>query len=974
MGPFSQQKLSDRGEIILSQFSAAEREALLRNPSAVQALSTLAAFSPALTRALSVRPDTAKWLLLSRSFENPMVCEDAPTILLGLVGEKPGFERLQTGLRLFRLQEISRLAVRDLTGRADLAEVVETLTTVADACLNLALEEAIRLACEKLDRAPDQLGLRPIIMGMGKLGARELNYSSDVDLIYFFQPVPTEDKNPPVQQAAEMIFTTVSRAMSELTEDGLVFRIDLDLRPGGKDGDQAQSLESARKHYLALGQPWERLALLKARPVAGDLEAGRELISDLAPFVFRRHLDYTAIEELKALKARFARERNARVARISAGHSRGRPAVDVKLSPGGIREVEFFAQALTLTFGGRLSHLRRPDTLSSLKALAAEGIITQQDADELSSAYIFLRTVEHRLQLKEMTRTQLLPKGLPAMETLGRSMGHENEPVKKFDKELHAHMDRVRIRYDQLLAEPGGGDRPGDKRAAQVPPGWVTRLLDNLDDEEFSLKILADVGFFRPESALAACRNIREERFLPDRLARYRRQLERLMPVMIAETASTPDPDRAILHLERFLTSVGPKAGFFVLLEENPQLVNLLAVLFGASDYLSGVLINHPGILDSLVDRRAARLVKTKPVMFEDLNTVLGVEDDPEIQLGIIRRFKNDEILRIGLYDLLGELSLTEVQDQLTDLAEVVMTRTLVLAAGQVFPGREFPGLPPLSAMGMGKFGGRELSYGSDLDLIFVLGLGRSSLKMEEAVRLAQRLTSYLSLPLEHGPGYEIDSRLRPSGTSGPLVVNPAAFAKYHQNSQIWERQSLLKMRPVLGPKSLGARMRRLAARAVFEQELPADAVSQIDRLRQRMAVERGQLNPDTINLKFSPGGLVDVEFITQYLQMVHARNRTGGLRATSTRTALRALVRHGLGPEGLAELIPAYELISRVANRLNLIYARSGDATAYTAEEIGSLNLAVTGPDPLISLEEAMDKVRRIYDDLFSSGAAHAG
>ena len=975
MVPLSRTFGHERAEVILGQFSVTQRRVLLADSSAAQALFALSAFSSALTQALASRPSLARWLFLGRAFEQSAVREDMRVELAGQVRDSAGLEDLQAGLRVFRLRELARLAVRDLTGRAYLAEVMATLTALADACLGLSLEVAVRLTAERFGLTPGELGISPIILGMGKLGGEELNYSSDVDLIYLYRRKRPAPKAPPPEESADIIFTTVTRAMSDLTEDGLVFRVDLDLRPGGKDGALAQDLETARKHYLLLGQPWERLVLLKARSVAGDLDAAGKFLSDLMPFIFRHHLDYTAIEELKALKARFTKEKSAKMVHIS-GPGQTRPVIDVKLSPGGIREIEFFVQTLTLTFGGRLPHLRKPDTLGALQALTGETIITAEDAGALSQAYVFLRAVEHRLQLRELTQTQLLPRTPSAQEVLAWSMGFSDRPWKDFEKELKTHMGRVKIRFTNLLTEPGEGERQKAEARAGNVPDWAPRLLDNLENGEFSVGLLRELGFQRPEAAWTACRNIREERFLPDSLSRYRRQLEHLLPVMMAGAAAAPDPDRAILHLERFLVSIGPKAGFFVLLEENPRLINVLSTLFGSSDYLSGVLINHPGILDSLIDRRAARLVKNKAAMVKDLDTALDREEDPESRLGIIRRFKNDEILRIGLYDLLGELTLPQVQNQLTGLAEVVMNRTLGFAIEQIFLDRKFDGPLPLAVMGLGKAGGRELSYGSDLDIIFVLGRGRGTthLAIEDAVRLAQRLTSFLSVPLAEGPGYSLDSRLRPSGGGGSLIVTPASFARYHQTSRLWERQALLKTRRLVGPKSLGSRMRTLASRAIFVRDLPEDAKESIDRLRRRMTQERGRLKSGEVNLKFSPGGLIDLEFITQSLQLVHGRRHKGGVRSATTRMALGAMVRKGLGPKRLAKVLPAYELISRVANRLGLIYARYGDTAAYTLEEIGSLNLAVTGPDPVIALRSAMDLVQDVYAEVFGREAGHAG
>jgi glutamate-ammonia-ligase adenylyltransferase len=953
-----------RNETILSLFPATEREVLLRDAETMKAVSALAGYSPALTYALAARPDLVRWLFLDKSFEEPAHINHLSSGLAAGLRGVTDLEGLQKVLRLFRLREISRLAVRDLTGRAPLSEVMETLSALADACLQQSLSTAMNLTCRRHQLTPTTLGFQPFILGMGKLGGRELNYSSDVDLIYLYRQDSSFSKLNDGTTLANHVFTLVTRAMSEFTEDGLVFRVDTNLRPGGKDGSLAQSLEEALNHYLLRGRPWERLAMLKARTVAGDEKAGERFLAEVEPFVLRRHLDYTTLEELKELKVRFTRERSARMTRRS-GTRRESPSIDVKLSPGGIREVEFFAQALTLTFGGRLPHLRHRATLATLKALADEGIISGEDARVLSEAYVFLRTVEHRVQLRDMTQTQSLPRQPEAQEALAASLGFTVNPWSEFMDCLERHLAPVRQRYDLLLAEPGQGPRV----SSDGPPEWSQTLFDLLDDRTASQELLAAAGFKRPDAAWCVCRNIKEGRFIPLPLSRYTQHLERLFPWLVSGMAGSQDPDRAILHLERFLVGIGPKAGFLVLLEEHPNLIDLLSTLLGTSDYLAEILIQHPAILDSLVDRRSALLVKDRATMMVDLDTMLCRDDDPEAMLTIMRRFKNDETLRIGLYDIMGRLTLEQVQSQLTDLAEVVMERTLGVAARLVLKGRD-PGLPlPIAVMGLGKLGGRELSYASDLDLIFVLGRperGLPEIRVEDAVRLSQRFISYLAMHLEAGPGYEIDSRLRPSGGQGPLVVTTDSFKRYHETSQLWERQALIKLRRVLGPKGLCGRVKALANAAIFERDLPENAAEKIDHLRRRMAKERGRIKPGVWNLKFSPGGMVDVEFVTQYLQLVHGRTVRGALRSTGTKKALLALAARGLGPPELKQMVPAYDLLTRASTRLGLIYARTGDRAAFTEAETAAVGLPEAGENPVKVIRAGMDVVRSVYAMVF--------
>ncbi|MBW2623834.1 MAG: hypothetical protein JRD68_13085, partial [Deltaproteobacteria bacterium] len=730
-----------------------------------------------------------------------------------------------------------------------------------------------------------------------------------------------------------------------------------------KDGALAQPVDTARRHYQVLGQPWERLALLKARPVAGDVAAGAGFLETLTPFIFRRYLDYMAIEELKELKTRFKRDLQGRFPRAESP-GRTRPETNVKLSTGGIREIEFFAQALTIAFGGRLGSLRQISTLGALSSLAAEKIITSEDSEQLSRAYIFLRTVEHRLQLRELTQTHTLPRERTALEALARSMDFKNEPTKEFLSELTAQMDRVNAHFRLLLSESSEGDEEEIAISDEKVARKINYLLDNLDRPEIGLNLLEDLGFKNAQASLKSCRVLIEGGYLPEALSRYHRRLKRLVPVMIAHASMAPDPDRALNHLESFLARVGPLGGFLLLLVENPKLIQLLTTLFGTSDFLAGVLISNPSILDSLVDRRGSRLVKDRYVLREELTAFLSGEPDLEDSLALIRRFKNDEILRIGLFDILGELDFDQVRNQLTDLAEVVMESNLALAIDRAAKGVDVP----LAVMGLGKLGGREMNYGSDLDLLFVLGgRGRAGHQaMELAVRVVQRFISFLTMPLAEGAGYAIDSRLRPSGTFGPLVVTPSSLARYHEKSQLWERQALIKIRPVLGPENLRRRVKTLANKAVYKTAPPSNAAVLMHELRQRMTRERARLKPGMLNLKFLPGGLVDIEFLTQYLQMRHGQKIGGNVRSSSTETALRALHQKGLGPEGLDKAAAAYNLIARVSGRLGLAYGRSGDEAAYLEEEVSSLQIPELASNPLLEIKEAMALTSRMYRAVF--------
>lgn len=928
---------------------------MLANAPVAQAAHTLARFSPGLCGLLANHPPIIRHVLLDAGFSTPLTRLRLGERFDYFSQDREDPPPLERTLRLVRAEALAVIAIRDLTGRAGLSEVTGSLSALAEFALSKALEEATARTEARFSIPAGQLPFAPVVLGMGKLGARELNYSSDIDLIYLYRPRSGAAGAP--EPAADFLFSQLTRLLSQLTPEGLVFRVDLDLRPGGKDGAMSQTLDSALNHYLVLGQSWERMALLKARPVAGDLAAGRGLIEALSPFVFRRHLDYTAIEELKELKKRLTRERGVKVSRLNSRLKKN--SINVKLSPGGIREVEFFAQSMVITFGGRLPHLRIGRTSRALWALAEENIISLADARVMNEALTFLRDVEHRLQLVELSQTQTLPVDEAALSDLAAAMDFSSSQA--FLAELKAHMGRVNERYALLLAEPSGPLPVAAAAGERDRMGLVHQLLAGLDDKETAQALARAIGFSEPETALNQVRSIAAQRYLPTRLARYHSSIERLAPHLIAAAAATLKPDQALSHMERFLTKIGPMGGFFTLIEENPNLIDLLAALFGTSEYLSQILISHPLILDSLIDRRSAKRDKSRRDLAADLATALAGERDPEEIISLIRRFKNDEVLRLGLFDILGQVKGGSIRLQLTALAEVTAEAVMETARQLTPGGRELD----LAVAGMGSLGARELSYRSDLDLIFILG-GASQEELVQAIKLVQRFISYISIPLPEGPGYQVDSRLRPSGTQGPLVTDAAHFRRYHQKSDFWERQALLRLRPLMGSEKLTRRIRQAVVQAVHHWALPSDLAQRIDSLRTRMSRERARLQEGMVNLKFSPGGLVDIEFITQYLQLIHAPRLRGRIRSASTLTALAGLNQHHLGPRGLEKLPQALELISTFNRRLGLIHARGGDAAAYTWGEIAALNLPGTPPDPAARLEEALDLAHDLYHQTF--------
>ncbi len=925
-----------------------------------QALGLLREHAPPLAKALKARPELMSPLFEAGELYAPLTRAHLHRWLAPPERpqhRKPGEDEAALLRRLRRAKEavFVHLGLRDLLGLADISEVTGTLTDLAEMVLREALEAGQGLLRAKKGLPPRSEGEPEFfaVLGLGKLGGRELNYASDVDVLYLHDPgLWPLGQRISAAEFADSLGAFVSQSLSLITADGFVFRVDLDLRPAGKDGAMAPSREAARHHYLYRAADWERLALLKLRPLAGNLSLGRELVEETRPFVFRRHLDYTALEELKELKARIA-------ARPRSLTQRG---FDLKLDKGGIRQLEFFVQTLQLIYGGRAPRTRAANTLEALDRLAEQGTISRRDRGELKAAYVFLRRVEHRLQLHNLQQTQTLPSDKETLDRLGRAMGYgEPTPGRDFSDDLQSHLDQVARRFEALLSGPA-------PRRDSRPLSQLLRAVQS-GDEEAGLDILATLGFLEAHKALSLIKKLTDDAFLPHSLNRQRRLLAQILPALLDRVLASGDPDAALNRLETFLARIGPKTGLFLMLLENPPVLDLLVRLMATSAYLARVLSAHPGILDSLIDRRVLQ-VKDQINLFEELGELVSAASDEEERAAVIRRFKAEETIRIAVYDLTEELPLERVSDQLSDLAEVVVGETLLLAEESLkrrySPSAE-EGRLEFAVVGLGKLGGRELAYHSDLDVLFLHRApearppGPGELDPNEyAVKLAQRLMSLLSAAMPEGPGYQIDARLRPSGRYGPLVVSLDSFVQYHQTSEVWERLALLKARPVAGSIGLAREAMEWLAQIVFGRELPRGWVEELRELRERMRRERGAA--EGWDLKFGGGGLIDVEFAVQALQIYHGR-RNEALRTPHTLRGLKAFLKSGLLEETTCEaLYDGYRLLRRLDHRLRLIFDRSGDGVSYTDKEI-----KLAGFDPA-ALAETSAGIAEAYDEVMES------
>ena len=865
------------------------------------------------------------------------------------IKEKPGAEHLadlerlvkgaqslaefSAGLRRHKQREYLRIGARDLEPSVPMEETVKELTALAEASL-----EAAYLYCRaEVETDFGQLLLPGksthngfAILGMGKLGGRELNFSSDIDVIFLYENDEGESSGGRKGKATPREFFThvgekIIHAMGEVTEDGFVFRTDLRLRPMGVSGPLVQSIDSAMLYYESWGQCWERAALIKARPVAGNRELGAHFLKEIEPFIYRRYLDYSTVDELRHMKMRIENE-------LLTAEGKER---NIKLGHGGIREIEFFTQALQLVNGGYVPKIREQSTLPALAQLARHHYISSQDRDKLSESYRFLRQVEHKVQIVQEAHAHSIPEGEEEERALARRLGYrqtkKQSERERFWQDHRAHTKGVRNVFDRLFYG-------AQKEIASDAASKVGNVWSDLDREERIVQELEQLGFAEPDKAYANLLEVRDGEVYAPPSPKRLKVMRALGPALIAEIAKSSAPDQALLNLSKFSHRIGGRTGFLTLLAENPQTMRLLITLFADSQFLTDLFLNRPELIDSLIRVDLTRVKKTKDEMLRELKAALREPGDLEAKLDALRRYKTEEFIRIGLHDLGGAIQFVPVLTQLSDLAAACLEGVLGLTLeeaeekfGEVRQGR-------FAVIGMGKMGGRELDYNSDLDLVFIYDAaedaqssGGSQGKLaahEYCMRVGQKLITYLSAPTEEGIAYKVDMQLRPSGKSGPLVSSADAFRDYHKTSSLlWERQALIKARSVAGDRALGKEIEKIAENFAYGQGLTPGGVGEIHHLRMRMEKELAREDDNHFNLKKGKGGLVDIEFLTQMLQLTHGL-RFREVRRRETLQALEGLHDRGILKKSEYQLLHAgYLFLRRLDHRLRLERDQSIDA-----------------------------------------------
>lgn len=847
----------------------------------------------------------------------------------------------------FKRRWFLQIAIGDLLGRLTVTDTTRALSRLADQCIRGALAAAARLETGNAEVARDLC-----VLAMGKLGAGELNLSSDIDLIYLLggatDPMRLERANRIGETLTEMIAAEC-------------FRLDLRLRPGGRGSPLVIPVESALNYYQSMGDTWERAALLRARPVAGAIEIGEQLLVELTRFIYRRYLDFDTLRQLRAMKRQIEQELRS-------------PDLierNIKLGRGGIRELEFIVQSLTLIYGGRDPRLRTAKTLDAIGRLASYGYLASDRAQHLREAYRFLRDVEHKLQVVAGLQTHTLPQGRAERGTLAARLGFGKtaQAPERLRAELERHRGLVATQFREMLA--GGGERRGVKASAAAEIAWRAAREGDTD-----FAALAELGFNRAAESVNHLVLLASGATQSSASPQRRELLERLGPELLDEIRGLADPDLALMNLAAFITAVGARTSFLGLLEEHPATRRVLLKLFASSSHLSALFIRHPEILDTLVRSDLVQVRRSAAALHQELEELVGSSVDFESRLDAIRAFRQQEFLRVAIADLAGNLELEDVQAELTLLAETVLRVALQLAFAETE--RRYPMVAGLKlcAMAMGRLGAGEMSYNSDLDLIFVYHEPDDAVPgaREVAARTVQKLIAILEVPTREGIAYKLDLRLRPSGNAGPLVASLEGFREYHrQSSAVWERQALIRGRAVAGDPWLAGEVEAARREFVFERGLRPAEVGEIAAMRERMEREIGAETSQRLNLKQGRGGLVDVEFLTQMMALRHG-HEFPALRQYGTVELLRAIARSGLmAARDAADLESDYRFMLRLEDRLRIESDQAAWALPTAPRELTPLarRMGYSGADAaqhlLADLAQRRARVRAIFLDCFA-------
>lgn len=914
-----------------------------------KALKAAKSFSPHLSSALSreenlvlrleqERPETLLKELLDSAFQECDRIEDT--------------EALKTALRLLKRKTGLLIALCDLGGAWQLQEVTTALSDLADTCIRLALRHLLRRAHERgiieLDdfKEPEKnCGI--MIAGVGKLGAHELNYSSDIDILVLYETAQIKMNDQDAIPAFCVKLTKeLVRILDEKTADGYVFRTDLRLRPDPGSMPLAVSFKAAEIYYGSFGQNWERAAMIKARPIAGDQALARDFSSLMKAWIWRRSLDFATIQDIHSIKRQ-----------IDVKHGKKSNANDalsgfnVKLGHGGIREIEFFAQTQQLIYGGKTPDLRASKTLEALDALTRLEHITEKTARELSSAYIFLRTVEHRLQMIDDRQTHSLPDTSQEMEALAKFVGFTD--AKDFTNALQTHLACVRKHYAGLFKEsPSLADQGG------------SLVFTGTEDDPETIKTLAEMGFSAPSTVAATVRGWHHGRYRATRSNRARQILTELIPALLAHFCKTAHPDDAFLRFDNFLNHLPAGVPIFSMFQQNPELLALVAEIMGTSPSLAEHLGKHPQVLEGVLTRDFFSGLPDLAFLEKDIEQILSMALDYEDILDLTRKWARDRRFQAGIHILKALSPASGTGRYLADIAHAALTALLPHVKAEFRQQHGTFKTGDFGLIALGGFGSADMTVSSDLDLVAVYAPPlneetSSGIKplspAQYYIRLTQRLLTALTAPTAEGKLYDVDLRLRPSGNDGPLAVSIESFIDYQKkNAWIWEHMCLLRGRVVAGSNEFKQKIDQGIITALTAPRDKKKLVADILSMRQKIETE---YPAKTIwDVKYHTGGLIDIMFMTQYLVLRECNKMPDMLPARQIPVTLEKLAKSGfLGRKTAADLINCHYFLRGIEQFLTLAAEKPFVPASAPAALKKALALSVAGHDDFNALEKTL-------------------
>jgi len=830
--------------------------------------------------------------------------------------------QLSRQLRRFRRHHMVRIAWRDLAGWANLSETMDDLSALADTCIDQAVFFLYQWQCLKygIPTANDGSHQRLVVFGMGKLGGQELNFSSDVDLIFAYPETGiTQGGLESINN--EEFFVRLCRQLIKIIgatiPDGVVFRVDMDLRPYGESGPVVMSFDAIEEYYQKQGREWERYAWIKARVVAGDKDTGETLLKSLKPFVFRRYLDFGVFESLRKMKQK-----------ISLEVKRKGLANNIKLGPGGIREVEFFGQIFQLIRGGVTPSLQERPIQKTLKVLTSENYISQKVCDELTVAYVFLRNTEHRLQEFSDQQTHVIPSDSVAKMRLAASMGFDTPEA--FDLQMEKHRKIVHSHFEKLLEAKDS--EPVDDRTKEIQTG-LEAIWENFLEDKNRQKILLAAGYENFDEVERLLDHLRNHPATRSLSSDGRQRLDRLMPLMLKEIGRSEHPIVVLNRIVDLIKTIEQRTNYLALLLENPTAIVHMVNLVSASPWIVSFLSRHPVLLDEFLDPRTLYRPPDKPELQKEIRKRLDLlsNQDFEHQIQELCIFKQVNTLRVAAADVTGALTLMRTSDHLTEIAETVLNEVVELSWNHLVekhgaPICQMDGLEigrGFSVIAYGKLGGIELGYVSDLDMVFLhAGTGGVTLGGEHPIdnqqffaRLGQRVIHILTTHTAVGKLYEPDMRLRPSGSSGILVSHIDGFKDYQTNKAwTWEHQALIKARPISGDINMAKRFEQIRNDVLARPRIETQLKKEVIDMRERLRKELSSSDPGLFDLKQDTGGIVDIEFLVQYLVLLRSGEYKELLKWTDIVRLLETLKETGIINDQTAHILKVAYLTYRSA------------------------------------------------------------